>query len=173
MINQSVIAALSAQPCPTDRECPRNGTEILALCEEFLHVVGLATQVVNAAGVTTPVTNTTGAQALALAQTLQTLIQVVQGNILERRVIAIRQNVISESGGKDSVQSYSISPAMPSSEYEVRLFFEGPATHPTNYYGWRVVTGSKTESGFDISFDNISATTTVTIVVEDLRPVIQ
>lgn len=166
--NSSTIAALSAQPVPIDRECPRTGTDIVKLVQDFVAVVGLASQVQTAPGVSTPVTNNLGAQALALANEVKATLENLQGNFLNRRVVATRQNVPAG----DSTQTFTIDPAMPSSDYEVRLFFTGPATHPSAYYGWRVVSGSQTTTGVQISFDNAHNNMVCTVVVEDLKSVV-
>jgi hypothetical protein len=163
-VNSSTIASLSAQPVPIDRECPRSLTDILKGVEDFVAVVGLASQVQIAPGVTTPVTNNLGAQALALANEVKATLDSLQGKLLNRRVVAVRQNVPAG----DSVQTFTIDPAMPTAEYEVRLFFTGPVTHPTEYYGWRVVSASQTTTSFQISFDNAHSNLVVTVICEDL-----
>lgn len=166
-VNSSTIASLSAQPVPIDRECPRTGTDIVKLVEDFVAVVGLASQVQIAPGVTTPVTNNLGAQALALANEVKATLSDLQGKLLNKRVVAVRQNIPAG----DSTQTFTIDPPMPTAEYEVRVWFTGPATHPTQYYGWRVVSASQTTTGFQVSFDNAHNNMVISVLVEDLQNV--
>jgi hypothetical protein len=167
-VNSATIASLEAQPVPIDRECPRSLTDILKGVQDFVAVVGLASQVQIAPGVTTPVTNNLGAQALALANEVKASLDGIVGNFLNRRVVAVRQNIPAG----DSVQNFTIDPAMPSVDYEVRLFFTGPGTHPGQYYGWRVVSGSQTTTSFQISFDNAHNNMVITVLVEDMKNVV-
>lgn len=167
-VNSATIASLEAQPVPIDRECPRSLTDILKGVQDFVAVVGLASQVQIAPGVTTPVTNNLGAQALALANEVKASLDGIVGNFLNRRVIASRQNIPAG----DSVQTFTIDPAMPSSDYEVRLFYTTSAGAYTNYYGWRVVSGSQTTTSVQIRFDNAKADMVVSAVVEDLKNVV-
>jgi len=166
-VNQAVVAALQADPVPSDRECVRSASDVVQLVQDFVKVVGLASQISSPTGVGTPVTNNTGQQALTLAQSLQTAVEELQGMVVQRRVVALRQNVPSG----DSYQTFSISPPMPDTNYVVHLNYVGAATHPAAYYGWRVVTGTETTNSFQLSFENTPVNTTVTVWVEQLRTI--
>lgn len=165
--NSSTIASLEAQPVPIDRECPHSLTDILKGVQDFVAVVGLPSQVQIAPGVTTPVTNNLGAQALALANEVKAGLESIQGKLLNKRVVAVRQNVPAG----DSTQTYTIDPAMPTADYEVRLFFTTSSGSYSNYYGWRVLSGSQTTTSFQVRFDNAKADMTVTVVIEELKNV--
>lgn len=166
-VNQAVVASLQADPVPTDRECVLTATDVVQLVQDFVRVVGLASQVSSPEGVGTPITNNTGQQALLLAQSLQASITELQGMVVERRVIALRQNVPSG----DSYQTFSISPVMPDESYVVHLNYVGAATHPAAYFGWRLVAGSQTTNQFQLSFENTPNNTTVTVWIEQLKTV--
>ncbi len=158
--NQTTIAALESRPVPPDLLCiiPQALADALP---QVIRVVGLASQVQGASGVT-PITNNTGQQALTLAQSNLVKIQALQEQVVERRLVAYRQNV----NPGDSVQPFAISPAMPTDQYMISVMFEGPASHPSAYYGWRLVTGTQTTNSFSLSFDNISSSVLVTVLIE-------
>jgi hypothetical protein len=166
VVNQAAVAVLQSTPVPPDLQCvlPQATADAIA---STITVVGLASQVQGAAGVT-PVTNNTGQQALTLAQANEQAIKVLQGKTLQRRILALRQNVVAG----DSIQVYQISPEMPTSDYEVRVSFYGNTTHPSAYYGWRVVNGTQTVSQVSVSFDNAPADSVVTVVVEEARQIL-
>lgn len=165
MTNQSTVAALESRTVPSDLACviPQ---ELADAIPQVIRVAGLASQVQGAAGVT-PITNNTGQQALQLAQANLLLIQDLQSKVVERRQVAYRQNV----NPGDTVQPFSISPAMPSDFYFIYVMLEGAATHPAAYYGWRLVSGTQTASSFSLSFDNAPTGTLVTVMVEEIKSV--
>lgn len=165
-VNQAQIAVLESRPVPPDLQChlPQETADAIA---QTIRVTGLASQIASPSGVTQPVTNNISQQALALAQENQTRLATVEGNQIERRVVANKNNVPSG----DSVQAYAISPAMPTDQYEVRVMYYGASNHPSSYYGWRIVTGTQTVNGFSISYDKTPNNTLVTVVVEALQSV--
>lgn len=166
MVNQAQIASLIARPVPPERECVTDLTSIVAGVVDFTYVAGLASQIASPTGVT-PVTNNVGQQALTLAQANLVQITALENKTVERRV-ATRRTPIPVG---DSIVTYSIDPPMPSADYEVRVSYYGDSTHPSSYYGWRVVSGTQEESSFDVSFENSKAGMLVTIVVEELKNV--
>jgi hypothetical protein len=167
MTNQAVVASLLADPVPTDRECVLTATDVVNLVQDYVRVVGLASQISSPGGVGTPVTNNSGQQALLRVQALEASVAELQGMVVERRVIAVQQNVPSG----DSYQTFTILPEMPDSNYVVHLNYVGSATHPAAYYGWRVVAGSQATNQFQLSFENTPSATTVTVWVEQLKTV--
>lgn len=165
MTNQATIGVLESRPVPPDLQCdlPQRTADAIA---KVMRIAGLASQVASPTGVT-PVTNNIGQQALQLAQELQETVRTLTANQVQRRVVALRANIPSG----DSVQSFVISPVMPSENYEVRLTYFGAATHPSAHYGWRVVAGSQSQNGFQITFDNVPVGTQATVIVEELKSV--
>lgn len=161
MTNQATIATLESRIIPPESQCdlPQATADAIA---KHIRVVGLASQIASPSGVTTPVTNNVGQQALTLAQGNAEKITTLEGNVAHKRVVAYRNNVPQG----DSVQPYAISPAMPDSNYEVRVSFYGGSTHPTNIYGWRILDGSVQSNQFSIVYDNVPASTLVTVIVE-------
>lgn len=166
-VNQAVVASLLADTPPADRKCIRDADDVVQIVQDYVRVVGLASQVSSPSGVGTPVTNNTGQQALLLAQSLQASITELQGMVVQRRVVATQQNVPSG----DSYQTFTISPEMPDSSYVVHLNYVGAATHPAAYFGWRVVAGSQATNQFQLSFENTPNATTVTVWIEQLKTV--
>jgi len=164
MVNQAVVAALiPAKVDPADLcVLPQATLDAIA---KYLSVGGLASQVSSAAGVT-PLTNNLAQQAFNLATQNTASINTLSAKTLQRRVVATRQNLPTG----DAIQAFAIVPPMPSQDYEVRVEYNGPSTpHPSAYFNWRVVNGTKTESQFQLSFENTPSSTTVTVIVEEAR----
>lgn len=165
MTNQAQIAVLESTPVPQDLLCvlPQATADAVA---KTIKVSGLASQVQGAAGVT-PVTNNVGQQALTLAQQNAQDLSTLSEKTLQTRVLATRQNVVAG----DSIQVFGISPAMPTTEYILLVNFNGPTTHPSDYYNWRIVNGTQSTNSVSISFDNAPSSTSVTIVAMEARTV--
>lgn len=164
-VNQAVVATLNSRPVPLDLQCvlPQATADAIA---QVMQVVGLASQIASPQGVT-PITNNVGQQALSLAQSLQQITQTLQGQVVQRRLVALRTSVPS---GNAQVP-YQFSPAMPTDSYEVRVMFTTAAGH-TAAPKWRMLDGSQTTNSFTLLFDDLPAATLTTVVVEELRSVV-
>jgi hypothetical protein len=165
MVNQSQVAVLESRPVPPDMQCilPQELADAIA---RFVKVSGLANQITSGAGVTTPLTNNVAQQALTLAQGIQESVNKLITDTPQRRVITIRQNVPAG----DSVQPFAISPDMPSGDYEVRIQLYGPEAGAGSY-GWKIVTGSATTNTFSVQFNDMPASTSATVIVEELKTI--
>jgi hypothetical protein len=163
MVNQAVVASLSASPVDPADLChlPQETADLIA---RYLRVVGLASQVASGSGVT-PVTNNLAQQAFSLATANSSAINALQAKTLQRRVVVTRQALPPG----DALQQYVITPAMPSQDYEVRVEYNGTTTHPAAYYNWHVVTGTKTETQFQLAYENSPANFSTTVIVEEAR----
>lgn len=160
--NETISLALEAQPVPEDRECVRNGSDIVKLVQDYVQVIG--------DGSTQPGQIFPSAVVIAekaLANSEEALAQVAE---LEEQIPAKRssgQAIAIPTG--DSTFALSWSPEMPSTNYEVRVTFIGTATSANDTFAFRVIDGSQSVSGCLIRLMNIGANTTkITWVVEQL-----
>lgn len=135
--------------------------ELADAIAQYVRVVGLASQIASPTGVT-PVTNNVGQQALLLAQQIQTDLTALQAKTVSRRSVVVYQNIPSG----DSLQDFVFTPAMPDAAYQVYVEIGGSATHPSTYYGWRLVRDSKTTTGFQLSFDNMPNNSVISVSIE-------
>lgn len=161
--NETISLALEAQPVPEDRECVRNGSDIVKLVQDYVQVIG--------DGSTQPGQIFPSAVVIAekaLANSEEALEQVA---VLEERVPQKRssgQPVAIPTTG-DSNFALSWSPEMPSTNYEVRVTYIGTATSSGDNFGFRVIDGSQSVSGCLLRLLNGNANTTKIIwVVEEL-----
>lgn len=150
MTNSATVLSLVAQPVPQDRECVRTLSDILEGVQDYVTIGGLSSQV---GGTSLPNTNNTAAQALEVANDALSLAQDLQAEKRERRS---SQTATALSTG-DSYVPISWSPAMPNTFFEVRITLMGPASHPSAYFGWRLVNNTITPTSVQVAFENIPA----------------
>lgn len=160
--NSSAAYYLDFNPVPEDRECASTVTEFLQAMKDFGFVAGLASSVLGGA---TPSTNNQTAALQAEVNTLKERVSELESQIPDRRVAAV--DVALAAG--DSVQALTWAPAFETTKYEVRVTLKGASSHPSAYYGWRVVSGTNTLTGVQLVFDNIPANATFSAVVETLE----
>lgn len=145
--NSQSLAGIVAQPVPPDRECVRNGTEILALVQDFMQVL---VNVFQSGGSTDSVAQ----QALELAGVALATAQ---------QALAAAPNVRSDVPialvAGDSVLAITWSPAMPNTNYAVIITYYGQNVAVVPFYGSRVVDGSRTVNSCQIRFDNTPVST--------------
>lgn len=163
-VNQAQVASLIARPVPADLQCviPQ---ELADAIPQVIQVGGLASQISSPTGVT-PVTNNTGQQALTLAQSLQTRINTLESERVQRRVVA--QRAAAPTGNAEV--PYTFNPAMPTAGYIVHLNFSAASGHVT-IPKWRIKEGTQTTNSFTIIYDDLPAAVLITIVVEELKNV--
>lgn len=159
--NSTIVAALVAAPVPPERECVSNLSEIIEGVVAFTTIDALASA---SSGSPFPTTNNTAAQALATANSALEIANDTAAQVKQRRSSGTK---ISLPTG-DSTAVISWSPEMPDTNYEVRVTLYGPDTHPSAYYGWRVVDGTQAVTSARLIFDNIPAGTSYAWVVESL-----
>jgi hypothetical protein len=163
VVNQAVVAALSPRPISSDLSCDVTAQQLKVIADH-LQVVGLASQILSPGGVTTPVTNTNISQLTARVEVLETDVAALKAAQPERRTIAIRTSLIDGNGTMD----FTFAPAMPDINYIIHVNLEGGDGNPADYFAWRVVTGSKTTTAFQLKFQNLPASTLGTIFIESL-----
>jgi hypothetical protein len=161
--NETITLALEAQPVPEDRQCVRDGSEIVKLVQDYVQVIGDG----NAQpGQIFPSAVAIAEKALSTAEEALADVTELSEKVPERRT----------SGGLvtiplgDSTFGLSWTPAMPSTSYEVRVVFYGAATSASDTFCYRVIDGSQTTTSCQIRLLNITANTTkISWVVEDLQ----
>jgi len=143
-----------AGTCPADRECVKNGTDVLKLVEDFCSVAGASGN----SGSSLPTQDSTGAQALLLAQQNTSLIQDILTKLPDTRFATTFAPVPPAASG---VSSAGISWTVPLSTnvYIVHLSFQGPDSNAaiSAAFNWWVVKGSQTPTGCTIHFDSAPA----------------
>lgn len=157
--NTQVVAALQPGTVPADQECiPGNMTELLQRIAAYM---GIASTVQQISGGTT---DSVAAQALQQANIAIATAQDAQDRIPERR----SSRTLAPLNTGDNVVPITWQPDMPSTNYEVRVTLYGPNAAAAQFYGFRVIDGSRTVGGCQVIFDNMPATTQFAWVVEDL-----
>jgi hypothetical protein len=158
--NQAVLLTLQANPVPPDLSCPQEINALLQIAAQYLSIEGLAS-LVGGGGVVT--TNNVAAQALQLAQQANTAIAALQGQVPSSYASQAPIGLPSQNS------TYGITfPSLGTVIYEVRITIQGPIGFATEYYGWRALAGSFTETSVQIIFDNMPAGCSFTWVVATL-----
>ena len=157
-VNTAVTAALQAQSVPPDRECVRNGTEVLALVQDFVTVVSSTTDVSGGTD------NSIAQQALQVANIALATAQAAVAATPNKRTSG---EPLAVTAG-DSTLNISWSPAMPDANYEVRGTYYGTNVAVAAFYNFRVIDGSRTVNGCQLRFDNTPASTKFAWTVEAL-----
>jgi hypothetical protein len=155
--NTQVIAGLVAQNVPPDRECVRNGTEVLALVQDYMSVNVNQAEINNG-------TDSVAQQALETANAALATAQQALAATPNRR--SSGEPIAMPTG--DSVLPISWAPAMPDTNYEVRLTYYGANIAVAAYYAFRVVDGSRTVNSCQIRLDNTPANTKIAWVIDAL-----
>lgn len=161
--NEEIALSLEAQPVPPDLECLGNinMTQLLARLVQLLVIEG--------SGGTQP--GQVFPSAVVIATQAKEEAQAAQESVdaLALRVPQVRNSdgLIGLATG-DSTLSISWSPDMPSANYSVALTFFRPGGHPSAYYGFTVIVGSRTIAGCQINLDNIPANTQASWTVTEL-----
>lgn len=155
--NTTNLAGLVAQPVPPDRECVRNGTEILALVQDFMQVL---VNVFQSGGSTDSVAQ----QALELAGVALATAQQALAATPNKRSSGEPIAVVAG----DSALAISWSPALPDTNYSVQVTFFGANVAVPVVYAYRVVDGSRTVNSCQLRLDNVPANSKITWVVTAL-----
>ena len=143
-----------AQNCPSDRQCIKNGTDVLKLVEDFCNVGSTAPN----SGASFSTQDSTGAQALQLAQQNTAAIQSIFSKLPQVRFAT---NFAPVPPAVSGVSSAGISWTEPLStnNYIVDLSFQGPDSNASisAAFNWWIVKGSQTTTGCTIHFDTAPA----------------
>lgn len=157
-VNVSVTAALQGQTVPPDRECVRNGSEIVQLIQDFVTVVSSTSDVSGGTD------NSIAQQALQIANIALATAQAAVAATPNKRTSG---EPIAVTVG-DSTLNISWSPAMPDANYEVRGTYYGANVAVAAFYNFRVIDGSRTVNGCQLRFDNTPANTKFAWIAEAL-----
>lgn len=156
--NTSITAALQGQSVPPDRECVRNGSEIVQLVQDFVTVVSSTTDVSGGTD------NSIAQQALQVANIALATAQAAVAATPNKRTSG--QPLAITAG--DSTLNISWSPAMPDADYEIRGTYYGTNVAVAAFYNFRVIDGSRTVNGCQLRFDNTPAATKFAWIAEAL-----
>lgn len=157
-VNQAVTSSIVFPgQVPADREC-----DISNLSNIIQGVVDFTTiQTTNPDGTPTPPDDSVAQQALSTANAALAAVQALQAAQKETR--SSSPQAIPTG---DSTTSFTWSPALPSTDYDIRMtFYAGDVTHPANVAQYRVLESSITTSGFSVLLDNIQANTKASFYV--------
>lgn len=148
-----IVAAI----CPADRQCVKNGTDVLKLVEDFCSVAGSLTAGTASSAFQTQ--DTTGAQALQLAQQNATAIQTILSAMADVR-FATNYAPVPPAISTDSEAAISWERPLKSTNYLVDVTFLASTTASlSSAFNWWVVQGSQTTTGCVIHFENAPAKT--------------
>lgn len=154
--NTEVTLSLVAGTVPPDRNCPKSGNDVVQLVQDFVSV--------NAGTSSGGSTNPNDSVAEQALNTANTALAAVQG--LEAAQLQERASGIMAIPAGDSNFSYSFTPAMPSTDYDVQVtYYAGSAGFIAAFYNYRVLESSISVNGFNLIFDNTPANTKVAIRV--------
>jgi hypothetical protein len=154
--NTAINFSLVAGTVPPDRNCPKNGQEVVQLVQDFVSVNGATSS-----GDPVSPGDSVAEQALNTANTALAAVQELQG--AQKQVRA--SGIIAIPTG-DSNFGYTFTPAMPSVDYDISVaIYAGAAGFIGTFYGWRVLESSITVNGFNLIFDNLPANSKIAIRV--------
>lgn len=155
--NTEITQSIVAGTVPADRNCPKNGQDVVNLVQDFCSIQSGAS---SGSGDPNP-NNSIAEQALNTANTALSAVQELQAEQKEVRT----SGLISIPSG-DSNFAYSFTPPMPSTDYDIQVtYYAGAAGFIATYYGNRILESSISVNGFNIIFDNTPANTKVAIRV--------
>lgn len=154
--NTEITASLVAGTVPADRNCPKDGNDVVQLVQDFVSVQSGA-----ASGDGSSPNDSVAEQALNTANTALEAVQALTAAQKETR----SSGLISIPSG-DSNFSYSWTPPMPSTDYDIAVtYYAGAAgfVASNSLYNFRVLESSITVNGVNLIFDNTPANTKVSI----------
>lgn len=154
--NTEITASIVAGTVPPDRNCPKNGQDVVNLVQDFCSI-----QSSTSSGDTGNPSDSVAEQALNTANTALAGVQQLQAERKETR----SSGLISIPSG-DSNFVYTFTPTMPDTNYNIQItYYAGAAGFVATFYGARVLESSLATNGFNILFDNTPANTKVDITV--------
>jgi len=155
--NTEIIESIVAGTVPDDRNCPKNGQDVVNLVQDFCSI-----QSGTASGDSGNPNDSVAEQALNTANTALAGVQELQSAQKEVRVTA--EPIAIPNG--DSNYSYTFTPPMPSTNYTVSVsYYAGATGFVSAFYGWRILQSSVTVNGFSLIFDNTPANSKVSVRV--------
>jgi hypothetical protein len=152
--NTEIQSSIVAGSVPPDRNCPRNGQEVVELVQDFCSIQ-------NTNGDASAPDNSIAEQALNTANTALAEITALQAG--QKQVRSMNPQPVSAG---DSQFNFALIPPMPSTDYDVQVtYYAGASTAPGVYYNARVLESSMTVNGLTLLLDNTPANTKVGIRV--------
>jgi hypothetical protein len=154
--NTEIVASIVAGTVPHDRNCPKNGQDVVSLVQDFCSI-----QSGTSAGDTTNPNDSVAEQALNTANTALAAVQELQAGQKQ-----VRSSGIIAIPAGDSNFAYTFTPPMPSTDYDVQVaYYAGATGFIAAFYNYRVLESSLSVNGFNLIFDNTPANTKVAIRV--------
>lgn len=154
--NTEIISSIVAGTVPPDRNCPKDGNDVVQLVQDFCSI-----QTGTSSGDGTNPNDSVAEQALNTANTALAGVQALQA----------QQKQVQSSGlipipSGDSNMPFTFTPPMPSTDFDIFLtFYAGASGFASTFYGWRILESSVTVNGFTVILDNIPANTKASIRV--------
>lgn len=144
--NSQNSTPIVAGTVPVDRQCIRNGTDVVKLVEDFCRV-GTATA---NSGASFPTQDTTGAQGLQLAQQNTSAINLILARLNETR-FATNYGPVPVG---DHEVAISWTEPLATSNFIIGISFKAKAAATlSSAFNWWIVEGSQTPTGFTIHFE--------------------
>lgn len=154
--NTEITASIVAGTVPPDRNCPKNGQEVVNLVQDFCSI-----QSSTSSGDSGNPNDSVAEQALNTANTALAAVQQLQADQKE-----VRSSGLIPIPSGDSNFSYSFTPPMPDTNYDISVtFYAGAAGFASAFYGWRVLESSLSVNGFNLLMDNVPANSKASIRV--------
>jgi len=154
--NTEIITSLVAGTVPPDRNCPKNGNDVVQLIQDFVSV-----QSGTSSGDGGNPGDSVAEQALNTANTALAAVQE-----LEAAQKQVRTSGIITVPSGDSNFGFVFAPPMPSTDYDIDVaIYAGAVGFVATFYGWRILESSLTVNGFNVIFDNLPANSKIAIRV--------
>lgn len=154
--NTEINLSLVAGTVPPDQNCPKNGQDVVNLVQNFVSVNGATSS-----GDPLNPGDSIAEQALNTANTALAAVQGLQAAQKE-----VRSSGIITIPTGDSQFTYSFTPAMPSTEFDINvIYYAGAAGYVAAYYNCRVLESSISVNGFTLILDNTPANAKIAIRV--------
>ena len=154
--NTEITQSIVAGTVPSDRNCPKNGQDVVQLVQDFCSIQSGA-----ASGGSSSPNDSIAEQALNTANTALGAVQSLQAAQKE-----VRTSGIIPIPTGDTNFAYTFTPPMPSTDYDVYVtYYAGSAGAIGTFYNFRVLESSISINGVNLIFDNTPASTKVSIRV--------
>lgn len=156
--NTEITASLVAGTVPSDRNCPKNGQDVVQLVQDFVSVQSAASS-----GDGSNPNDSVAEQALNTANTALEAVQNLQSAQKE-----VRSSGLIPIPNGDSNFAFTFTPPMPSTDYDISVtYYAGAAgfVASNSLYNFRVLETSLTVNGFNLIFDNTPANTKIAVRV--------
>lgn len=154
--NTEITASIVAGSVPPDRNCPKNGQDVVNLVQDFCSINDASSS-----GDTGNPNDSVAEQALNTANTALAGVQQLQAAQKQSRSSGL---IPIPSGDSNFV--YTFTPPMPDTDYDIFVtYYAGSAGFVGTFYGNRIQESSLSVNGFTIIFDNTPANTKASVVV--------